>query len=53
MGDRVVGGVAVGAGGVIGPAYRVAVGSDLGEDASVYKTGAAVVQLGQLEGEWP
>ena len=43
MGHRVVGGVAVGAGGVIGPAYRVVVrlelraiaGSEIGEGASV------------------
>ena len=55
MGHRVVGEVAVGACGVIGPAYGVAVGlepqaiagSELGE-RRFGKTRAAVVQLGQL-----
>ena len=50
IGHRVVGGVAVGAGGVISPAYGVAVGLELRAVAG--KTGAAVYRLGVLEGEW-
>ena len=56
MGHRVVGEVAVGAGGVNGPAYRVAVGLELRAVAGMElrghfaRTGAAVVWLGQLYG---
>ena len=63
MGHRVVGGVAVGAGGVSGPAYREAVvlelrrvaGMELREGASLglRPNFAAVVWLGQLDGELP
>ena len=59
MGHRVVSGVSVGACGVIGPAYKVAVGLHGASSNSRIeagrgrfgKTRAAVVQLCQLEGE--
>ena len=56
MGQRVVGGVTVGLGGVVGPAYGVAVGmepralagSEVEEGRYFGKTGAAVVLFGHL-----
>ena len=46
--------MAVGAGGVIGQAYVVAVGLEPRAGRVRFgKTGAADVRLGQLEGKWP
>ena len=52
MVHRVIGEVAVGAGGVIGLAgsSNSRIGAERGRFGS---TGAAVVRLGQLEREWP
>ena len=58
VGHRVVGGAAIGTGGVIGPAYRVAVGLKPGtingrsgaDRGRCGMTVVAVVRLGQLEG---
>ena len=59
VGHRVVGGESIGAGGVISPAYGVAVrlepraiaGSEQGEGSSV-RPGSSCL-LGLLEGKWP